>query len=211
MTQSPAPGVGEAVAPHSTEACEKKGGFCERCGYGRCAALGPREEALTVEQARALPPGTALEVVNADTFLQRKGFPNGSRVTLRHFDGKYVDIAELPYPTGTRPFRFAAARPQSSGEPDAPAEVEGLVERLRDGTVWFDCATMVNEAETDARMREAAATLEALSRQVEGLTEALIEIEAGRFNCAGHQRFMAAQGVAERALAAHGAGSRGGE
>jgi RecJ-like exonuclease len=33
------------------------------------------------------------------------------------------------------------------------------------------------------------------------LVEALEEIVAGNFNCSPHQRFMAAQGVAERALA----------
>ena len=78
-------------------------------------------EALTVETARDLPPGSALEVINADTFLIRKGFPNGSRVTLRSFDDGYVDISELPYPNGSRPFRFALATP-------TPRKAEGWQE-----------------------------------------------------------------------------------
>ena len=77
-------------------------------------------EALTVETARDLPPGSALEVINADTFLIRKGFPNGSRVTLRSFDDGYVDISELPYPNGSRPFRFALAAP-------TPRKAEGVL------------------------------------------------------------------------------------
>ena len=65
--------------------------------------------ALTRKTASALPVGTALEVIDADSFLRHQGFPNGARVTLRKFDGEFIDIGEIPYPQGTCPFRFAVA------------------------------------------------------------------------------------------------------
>lgn len=74
--------------------------------------------ALTQKTARALPAGTALEVIDADSFLRHQGFPNGSRVTLRKFDGEFIDIGEIPASQGTRPFRFAVAPtpPVKTGE-----------------------------------------------------------------------------------------------
>lgn len=74
--------------------------------------------ALTQKTARGLPAGTVLEVIDADSFLRHQGFPNGSLVTLRKFDGEFIDIGEIPASQGTRPFRFSVAPtpPVKTGE-----------------------------------------------------------------------------------------------
>ena len=67
-------------------------------------------------------------MIDADSFLHRNGFPNGSRVTLRGFDGFYIDIGEMPCPQGTYPERFALSTPQPADGCSSNEGADGWIE-----------------------------------------------------------------------------------
>lgn len=117
-----------------------------------------------------------------------------------------------------------AARPQS-GEPDVPAEVGELVERLR-GIATTDhergcegrcySCTCGWDAANDKLGPEAATALEALSRKVEGLRGALESVEGtllwlwlNTLRGAPANRCVSAMNIARQALATHAADTKG--
>lgn len=80
------------------------------------------------------------------------------------------------------------------------ASIPSAVRRLLDHPYADDDQVLLNSKLTVITTGD----IRVMAAEIERLTDGLLTILAGDFNCSPHQRFMAAQGVAERALSGEG-------
>lgn len=98
--------------------------------------------AITAESVTSLQAGDLLKVVNADAFLSARGFGNGSQVTFRSLSNGFIDLADMPYPQGTRPFRFEfVARPSGTFSSPEPVKADQPVDWSVVGPELVEAAT----------------------------------------------------------------------